>query len=157
MIGVIVVGHCEDRRRSDLILESIEGVILWLLPRPCSLAGEVAEGFCDLGIVLNEPAIKIAETQEALNFLLGFWGGPFRNSLDLDGVHLNLSFRDNDTEVFDSSLFKVAFVGFQIEIIILEYLKHARDESSMGVEIFGEDEYIIDVDRYGAFVDEFFE
>ena len=77
---------------------------------------------CDLGIIMNKMSIEIAESEERLGFFdfSGAW--PFRDALYFGGVHADISCRDNDSKVFDSSLIKGAFFWLEVQVIFRESL-----------------------------------
>jgi hypothetical protein len=57
------------------------------IPNERYVSSKPVHGFCDLGEILDEPAVEIAESEEALYVLLGFWERPFDDALDFDWVH----------------------------------------------------------------------
>ena len=65
----------------------------------------------------NVHAIKIQEAEECPNFLQGRGSFPVLHALDLDWIHGNGVFADNDAEVLHFGLFELAFLGFEVEVI----------------------------------------
>ena len=57
-------------------------------------------------------AIEIQEAEECSNFLQSRRAFPVLHTLDFDQVHSDRVFLDNNTKVFDFSLFELALLGF---------------------------------------------
>jgi hypothetical protein len=64
----------------------------------------------------DEPAVEIGEAHEGLH-LLGCGHQPLCDSHDLDRVHLNTVVGDDDAEVLDTHLLKLALVMSQVELV----------------------------------------
>jgi hypothetical protein len=77
---------------------------------------------CDCGEISYEAAIEVAESQEASDVLNGGWSGPFRDSFNLYGIHFDFPLTNNDTEVFHLLFVEGAFLGFQEEVVVLDFL-----------------------------------
>src|SRR5712671_5911637 len=114
---------------------------------------ESKERVCNLGIVLDEATVKVAKAKEGLEFLNGLWLRPFGDTGNLGRVHGDGSFRNDDAEIFDRSLVKRAFLGFEEEVVFLEA---GEDVVGKGVKEWQggvEEENIIKVDNEMAFID----
>jgi hypothetical protein len=72
----------------------------------------------DFGVIVDEAMVKVAKAKEGLNLLdLGrTW--PFSNALDFGGIHADVSIVNNNAKVFNGSLIKRAFLGFEIEVVL---------------------------------------
>src|SRR5712672_394259 len=114
---------------------------------------ESKERVCNLGIVLDEATVKVAEAEEGLEFLNGLWLGPFGDTGNFGRVHGDGSFRNDDAEIFDRGLVERAFLRFEEEVVFLEA---KEDVVGKGVKEWQggvEEENIIKVDDEMAFID----
>src|SRR6266853_4084810 len=73
---------------------------------------------------LNKMTVEVCKTQEGLYFLLAIRCWPFRNPCNLYRIHLRLSVRDNEAQVFDLVLCKLALVMSEIEFVLLESFQY---------------------------------
>jgi hypothetical protein len=69
---------------------------------------------------LYEVSIIACEPKECANVGWHLWYGIVCNSFEFLGVHAKLSFANDDSQVFDLSLFKGAFFWFEIKIMALQ-------------------------------------
>ena len=102
--------------------------------------------------------IEIQEAKECSNFLQGRGSFPVLDTLDLDRVHCNGIFTDDNTEIFHFGLFKLAFLRFEVEVVNREDVQDVVYYSAVqrGV-VRGMNKDIIHIDHDVAFVDEFAE
>ena len=78
------------------------------------LFGEIDEGTGDIGVVGDEPTVEIGKAEEGA-YILDFSGGrPFGNSVEFDGVHGELSWFNNHSEIFYLVGGKLAFFEFKM-------------------------------------------
>ena len=66
---------------------------------------------------MNIHAIEVQEAEECSNFLQGRGSFPVLHTLDFDGVHGDGVLADNDAEILHFSLFKLAFLGFEVQVV----------------------------------------
>jgi len=76
-------------------------------------------------VVFYETAVEIAIAQPFLDFLHGLWGWPVANSYEFDWIHMEFSFRNDQTQVFHGCLVKGTFLGPEVEIEIEEMLENS--------------------------------
>ena len=69
--------------------------------------------------------------------------GPFRDSGDLGGVHLDVVVGDDDSKVLDPSLFKLAFLCSEVEFVGPEYFHDTSENFSVGLQVTGKNEDVI--------------
>jgi len=62
--------------------------------------------------------VKIAKAQEFLDFLYGLWGRPVSDSYEFDWIHMEFSFRNDQTQIFYGYLVKRTFFGLEVKIEI---------------------------------------
>jgi len=78
------------------------------------LASKVSKRNNDVGIIVNEVAIKIGKAKERLNLLDILGSGPFEDGIDLGLRHRNAGRRDNEAKEFCGLDGKFAFFGLCI-------------------------------------------
>ena len=74
------------------------------------------------------------------------WNGPVSNGLDLDRVHLDLAFGDDEAEIRDFSLLELALVGLEEETVVLEDLEDFSDDLAVFLKCLGVDHDVVEVD-----------
>src|SRR5580693_131548 len=110
-VRTLTVRESEHRCRGDELLQSVECVLFAVAPRePDILLGEVEQRACMMRSVGDEPAVEIGEAHEGLHLFLGRGHRPLRDSRDLDRIHFDTVMGDDDTEVLDTGLLKLALV-----------------------------------------------
>ncbi len=62
-------------------------------------------------------SVEIGESQERLKFFLFGWYWPVKDAFDLDRVHVDASFADDDAQVFCLQDFELAFLGFKEQFV----------------------------------------
>ncbi|KAG6879020.1 hypothetical protein C0992_005847, partial [Termitomyces sp. T32_za158] len=68
--GEFWVEMLEDRSSGEGLLEELKDTLALTVPAPQGLfPGEVVQGFCNAGVVINESLVKVGKTQEGLDFL----------------------------------------------------------------------------------------
>jgi hypothetical protein len=70
--------------------------------------------------VLYKATIEVNKSDELLYFLLRMRYRPLHDSFCFHWVHLHLSFRNNEAEVFDEGYFEVAFVRVEVELVFAQ-------------------------------------
>ncbi|KIK96667.1 hypothetical protein PAXRUDRAFT_137940, partial [Paxillus rubicundulus Ve08.2h10] len=68
---------------------------------------------CNVSIPLNEATVEVDKTKERLEVLLAMWDRLIKNSMDFNGVHVNLALKNDKSQVFDFSHFKFTFSGLR--------------------------------------------
>jgi hypothetical protein len=69
---------------------------------------------------VDESSVKVAKAKKGLNLLDFGRTWPFSNALDFGGVHADISIVNNNAQVFNGSLIKRTFLGFEIEVVLGE-------------------------------------
>ena len=82
---------------------------------------------------------------------------PFCDSLHLDGIHLNLPFRDDQAQVLNSGPFEFTFLQLKVKLVFLEPLQHQFGTLTVFHEGLGEEEDVVDIDTHGVVHDEILE
>src|SRR5260221_6937982 len=104
----------EDRGGGDSLLQGIECLLLRQTPDPpLGLASECIEGVGNIGEVTDKLPIEVHKAKEGLDLLDLHWGQPFCDSTDLHQIHSHMVFRDDQSEVFDLLLLKLAFLWLE--------------------------------------------
>jgi len=107
--------------------------------------------------VSDEPSVEVGESEEGLHFLLVRRSGPLGNASDLDQVHHNGVVRDNYSEVLDRGFVEFAFVGTEVELMLLQQLQNAAGDLPVLFKGLCEDEDVVQIDHNHAFRDEVLE
>ena len=110
-----------------------------------------------MGEPLNETMVEVSKAQEGLYFLLVIWHWPFRNPCNLYRVHLRLSMRDDEAQVFDLGLCKLTLVVSEIEFVLSESFQYQACDSVVLFHRFCKDEDVIQVDTDYTLGDEILE
>jgi len=79
--------------------------------------------------------------------MFAFWGWPFRNSLNFNGIHLDLSIPYNDSKVFNLRLVKFTLLWFEVKFVFAKSFHYLVDMFMMSIEVVVENEDIIKVDK----------
>jgi len=106
---------------------------------------------------LNKMTVEVCKTQEGLYFLLAIRCWPFCNPCDLYWVHLRLSMRDDEAQVFDLGLCKLALVMSEIEFVLSESFQYQMGDLVMLFHCLCKDEDVIQVDTDHTLGDEILE
>ena len=68
--------------------------------------------------------IEIKESKEGVKFVEGGGSFPLLYTVDLDRIHGNAIFADDDAEVLDFRNFKLTFLRFEVQVIVGQYLEN---------------------------------
>ena len=106
-----------------------------------------------VGEVLDEPPVEISETKEGLHFSFTgrFW--PVRHTRYFHRVHLNSVFRDNQSQVLNPGLFKLAFLGPEVQLVLHQPSEYQMGDLSVFFQVFRENENIVEINYHHAFRD----
>src|SRR5882762_7599654 len=99
-----------------------------------------------MGEPLNETTVEVSKAQEGLYFLLAIRRWPFRNPCNLYRVHLRLSMREDEAQVFDLGLFQLTLVMSKIEFVLSESFQYEACDAGAVFHRFCKDEDVIQVD-----------
>src|SRR5260221_3029772 len=80
---------------------------------PLGLVSECVEGAGNIGEVADKLLIEVHKAKEGLDLLDLHWGWPLHNSTDLHWIHSDMVFQDDQSEVFDLLLVKLAFLWLE--------------------------------------------
>jgi len=152
------VGRDEDRSGSDTSLQPSECGALGFPPVPTgTVSGQVEEQAGVFREVSDELSVEVGESEEGLHFLLVRRRRPLSNASDLDRVHRNGVVRDDYSEVLGCGFLKFAFVGMEVELMLLQQLQNAAGDLEVLFKGFHEDEDVVQIDHDHAFRDEVLE
>ena len=71
----------------------------------------------NFGVMFYKTVIEVAKTKKRLKVFEFLWDRPMGDARNFGRVHFNVSFRDDDTKVFNGGFIKEAFFGFEVEIV----------------------------------------
>ena len=128
-------------------VEGFAGLLGELIRDP--LTGKTSEGDHDIGVVENEPSIKVGEAEEGLNILDFPRLGPILYDLDLRLVHGESLGRQNVSEVFHLLGVELTLVSAGVEAIFSESSEHFLNVLPVVREVVGVNEDIVEIDDYG--------
>jgi len=97
--------------------------------------------------VSDEPLVEVGESEEGLHFLLVRQSGPLGNASDLDRVHRDGVVRDNYSEVLDRGFLEFAFVGTEVELMLLQQLQNVAGDLPVLFKGLHEDEDVVQIDH----------
>src|SRR3979490_1390989 len=118
-IGYITIWQGEDRSGRNETFEHHEGVFLGRAPdEPNVLHGEIEQGASMLREVRDESPVEVDKADERLDLLFVSRGRPLRHTSYLHWVHLDLVVRDDDSEVFNASLFELALLVAEVQLMM---------------------------------------
>src|SRR5260370_18763299 len=98
--------------------------------------------------------IEVHKAKERLDLLDLHWGWPLHNSTDLHWIHSDMVFQDDQSEVFDLLLLKLAFLWLEKQPPPSEGSKDLADNPPVFREGGGVDEDVIHVAYDFTMVDE---
>ncbi|KDQ25396.1 hypothetical protein PLEOSDRAFT_1045877, partial [Pleurotus ostreatus PC15] len=140
--------------RSDQLLDPKKCGLSGVVPLPFLCASEVKERPGDMRVVLDEAAVEVDEPEEGLEFSPSPRGRPVRDSGDLYGVHLDLTLRDDDSEILHLGSLEIALVCSEEELVLLEDLQDTPEEPAMLFARLGVDQNVIQIDNDHTFHNE---
>ena len=73
------------------------------------------------------------------------WGWPFRNTFNLDGVHLDCSVRNDESKIFDSGGFEGTLGWFKEQFMVMKDLKNLSDNLPVMFQCLGKDQDVVQV------------
>src|SRR5271168_594339 len=111
-----------------------------------TLASEAGKGNHDVGIVGNEAAVEVSETQKGLNVLDFLWFRPILDSLDFSGRHLQTICGDDKAEVLDRVDREKTFIRADIKSVLSEALEYFSNVFFVFFGIIGINEYVVKID-----------
>jgi hypothetical protein len=85
----------------------------------------------DLGEVLDEAAVEVGKPDESSDVTERLGDRPVADSFNLGGVHADLSLMDNQAQVLDLGLLELAFLGSEVEIVLLQVGKDLVDDGAV--------------------------
>ena len=71
----------------------------------------------------DESAVEVHKPHEGLNLGDILRGRPTSNASNFDGIHFNMSFQEDKTQVLHREAFERAFLGLEVELMPLEYVQ----------------------------------
>src|ERR1700742_2030418 len=111
----------------------------------------------NVGESLDEPSIEVHKAQERLKFLDTSWHWPVAHSINFYRVHLDLVFRENESQKLYLLHFEKTLFWFQVEVVVLQYLEDSLHCQSMLFQGFGEDQYVIHINDNHSFINQLLE
>src|SRR5258707_5641564 len=94
---------------------------------------------------MDKLPIEVHKAKEGLDLLDLCWGRPLHNSADLCWIHSNMVFQDDQSEVFDLPLLKLAFLWLEKQPLPSEGSKDLADNLPVFREGGGVDKDVIHV------------
>src|SRR5882724_9835038 len=84
----------------------------------CILLKQCVQWFSYFREIANKTSIEIGEPQKGSNIrdVMGNW--PVRNTLNFDGIHHDLIVSNAQSKIFYLCLFEIAFLQFQIKLVL---------------------------------------
>src|SRR3979490_2739696 len=93
--------------------------------------------------VQDESSVEVDETDEGLDLLFVGRSRPLRHTSYLHWVHLDLVVRDDNTKVFDASLFALALLVSEVQLVFSQPLHDYAGDGAMFFQRRREDEDVI--------------
>jgi len=138
----------EDRSRSDTSLQPSECGALGFSPAPTGIiSGQVEEQAGVFREVSIELFVAVGESEEGLHFLLIRQSRPLGNTSDLDWVHRDGVVRDDHSKVLDRGFLKLALVGTEVELMLLQQLQNVAGDLPVLFKGLREDEDVVQIDH----------
>src|SRR5258705_12687739 len=103
---------------------------------------------------MDKLPIEVHKGKEGLDLLDLCWGQPLHNSVDLCRIHGNMVFQDDQSEVFNLLLLKLAFLWLEKQPLPSEGSKDLADNLPVFREGGGVDKDVVHVAYDFATVDE---
>src|SRR5271168_3228098 len=111
-----------------------------------TLASEVGKGNHDVGIVGNEAAVEVSETQKRLNVLDFLWFRPILDSLDFSGRHLQTICGEDKAKVLDRVDREKTFIRADIKSVLSEASEYFSNMFFVFFGIVRVNEYVVKID-----------
>ena len=107
---------------------------------------EVGKRNHDVGIVGDEAAVEVSETQEGLNVLDFLWFRPILDCLDFSGRHLQTICGEDKTEVLDRVDREKTFIRADIKSVLSEASEYFSNVFFVFFGIVRVNEYVVKID-----------
>src|SRR3981189_277427 len=154
----IAIWQGKDRGGRDETFKHHEGVFLGRTPdEPNILHGKIEQGASMLRKVRNESSVEVDKTDEGLDLLFVGRGRPLQHTSYLYWVHFDLVVRDDNTKVFDASLFELALLVSEVQLMTSQPFHNHAGNRPMFFQCRCEDEDVIEVDGDNTLGDEVLE
>ena len=102
---------------------------LGFFPAPAGVvSGQIEERAGVFREVLDEPSIEVGESEEGLYLLLVRRSGPLGDTGNLDWIHRDGVVGDDDSEVLNRGFLEFAFVGTEVELMLLQQLQNTAGD-----------------------------
>src|ERR1700678_1757446 len=111
-----------------------------------TLASEAGKRDHDVGIVGDEGAVEVSETQEGLNVLDFLWFRPILERLDFSGRHLQTICGEDKAEVLDRGDGEKAFIRADIKSVLSEVSEYFSNVFFVFFGVIGIKEYVVKID-----------
>ena len=129
-----------------------EGLVVDDIPCPGRiLLGEVNQWLSDVGIIGDKSLVEVGKAEERLNVFDFCWSRPFCYTIELYGIHGELSRSDDHSEIFYLRSCKGTFFQLQVKVEIHHSLKDPLGLFSVGGFVGGEYEEVIHIDNQPPF------
>ena len=92
-----------------------------------------------MGEVLNKPPVEISKSDELLYFPFRLRSWPLCYPIDFYRVHFHLSFRDDESEIFNPGAFELALVRSEVEFVFPEDVEDFSEYLAMFCKVLSED------------------
>src|ERR1700753_1253033 len=131
-----------------LVLQRLEGGDFGFPPNPPDiLLREVEERPRDVGEPTDESPVEVDEAQELLYILPVHRCRPGSDPGDLHRVHPDGVVRDDNPEVLNRRLLKLAFLRPEVELVLPQAPENLRDDSAVRTDVRVGNEDVIQVDH----------
>src|SRR3979490_722895 len=107
--------------------------------------------------VWDESSVEVDETDEGLDLLFVGGGRPLRHTSYLHWVHFDLVVQDDDSEVFNASLFELALLMSEVQLVLTETFHDHAGDKAMFFQRRCKDEDVVEIDGDDTLGDKVFE
>jgi hypothetical protein len=136
---VFKAGLMKDWSCADGIDECLEGRLVFGLPVKaaafCAKCDEGIQGSSEHAKIADVHPIEIEETEEGAKFSKGCGAFPIFNTIDFNRIHSDAIFTDDDAEVFNCCRFELAFLRFEVEIVLGQNTQDIVNDTTVELEI----------------------
>ena len=96
--------------------------------------GKVCEQLNNLGVAMDEVAVKVHKAQERLSLFDGVQDWPLHNHVNLHRIHSQTIQGDNEAQIFDRGAVEICLAKIHVEVVVTESLEDRVDVTAVFIK-----------------------
>ena len=133
--GIFEARLMKDWGGANSVDKGLEGGLMFVVPMEAAALRTVGNQHIEWGRehaeILNVHAVEIEETEKSMQLPERGGSFPIFNAVNFNGVHGDVVLTDDNTKIFDFCDFELAFLWFEVEVVVSENMEDVIDNSLM--------------------------